>query len=884
MSARPPVLVTRLLERTLPTRIREEFVGDLQESFRARLAEGRSPFATRLWYLGEALAAPLTLNSHDAPDLMPAPRAADGPMTNLLIDLRFAFRMLARQPGFTAVVAITLALGIGATTAIFSAVYPILFAPLPYPDADHIAMVWENTSDGGHSNVGYATFTDIAERSRTIASAAAVGDWSTILTTTTEPELLLGSRVSRDYFRTLGVSPALGRDVTAEDDIRGGERVVILGHALWRSRFGGDSTIVGRAITLDGTPFTVVGVMPAGFVDLIDPRAQLWTTLRYNATLSWACRSCRHLRMVARTKPGVTIAQANRELDMLYQRMRADHPRDYAASGFYVPALRDQLSEGVRPALLAVLGAVALVLLIACANVTNLLLARAAQREGEFAVRTALGAGNRRLVRQLLTESLLLAGVGGALGVAVAVLGVDAIVALGPPNLPRVQAIAVNRPVLLFALAITTLVGFVFGIVPAIHAARGDLHRNLQQSSRRATGGRRVTRSALVISEMALALVLLVGSGLLLRSMDRLFAISPGFDPERVLTLQVQTGGPHFANDTVTRAYFDLVLAAVRAVPGVERAGITSQLPLSGDFDGYGIHLKDEPNANPELDPSAFRYAVSEGYLETMRIPIRRGRTILASDRREQPAVAIVGESFARRKWPGADPIGKQFRVGDTETGPWWTVVGVAGDVRHTSLGAELPNDLYVPEAQWKWADGAMSFVVRTKGDPAALAPALRRAIWSVDKDQPIVRVTTMPQLVRATEAQRRFILVLFEAFALVALALAAAGIYGVISGAVVERRREVGIRAALGASRSDILSMVVRQGLSMAATGVAIGLVGALGLSRFIAGMLYGVKSFDLATYGAVAGILVVVAAAACWIPAWRAARVDPAVVLRAD
>ena len=869
MSARPPVLVTRLLERTLPTRIREEFLGDLEESYAARIAAGRSPIVTRLWYCREALAAPLTLHSHQAPALSNAPRAADGPMTNLLIDLRFALRMLARQPGFTAVVAITLALGIGATTAIFSAVYPILFAPLPYPGADHIAMVWENTQDGGHSNVGYGTFVDIAEQSRTIGATAAVGDWSTILTTAAEPELLPGSRVSRDYFRTLGVAPALGRDFTAEEDVRGNGRVVILGQALWRSRFGGDSAIVGRAITLDGTPFTVVGVMPAGFVDLIDPRAQIWTTLRYNATLSWACRSCRHLRMVARIKPGVTIAQANRELNVLYQRMRADNPRDYAASGFYVPALRDQLTEGVRPALLAVLGAVALVLLIACANVTNLLLARAAQREGEFAVRTALGAGNRRLVRQLLTESLLLAGVGGALGVGVAVLGVEAIVALSPQNLPRIQAIAVNQPVLLFALVVTTLVGFAFGIVPAIHAARGDLHQNLQQSTRRATGGRRVTRSALVVSEMALALVLLVGSGLLLRSMDRLFAISPGFDPERVLTLQVQTGGPHFANDTVTWAYFDRVLAVVRAVPGVEQAGITSQLPLSGDFDAYGIHLKDRPSVNPEDDGSAFRYAVSAGYLETMRIPIHRGRSLLESDRAGQPAAAVVGETFARRRWRGEDPIGKQFRIGDTETGPWWTVVGIAGDVKHVALGAEQPSEVYLPEGQWKWADGAMSFVVRTKGNPAALAPALRRAIWSVDKDQPIVRVTTMPQLVRATEAQRRFILVLFEAFAVVALALAAAGIYGVISGAVVERRREVGIRAALGASRGDILSMVVRQGLTMAGAGVAIGLLGALGLSRVIAGMLYGVQAFDLATYGAVAGILFAVAGAACWIPA---------------
>jgi len=383
---------------------------------------------------------------------------------------------------------------------------------------------------------------------------------------------------------------------------------------------------------------------------------------------------------------------------------------------------------------------------------------------------------------------------------------------------------------------------------------------------------------------MALALVLLIGSGLLLRSMDQLLAISPGFTADGVLTLQVQTGGPNFANNDATWAYFDRVLASVSAVPGVEAAGNTSQLPLSGDFDAYGIHMKDHVVVNPEEDGSAFRYAVSAGYLEALRIPILKGRTILESDRAGQPEVAVIGETFAKHRWPGEDPIGKQFRIGDSETGPWWTVVGVVKDVKQIALGAEFASEVYLPEQQWKWADGAMSFVIRTKGDPSVIAPALRRAIWSVDKDQPIVRVSTMPQLVASTEAQRRFILVLFEAFAVVALALAAAGIYGVISGAVVERRREVGIRAALGASRADILSMVVRQGMGMAGGGVAIGLVGALAFSRVIDGLLFGVKSFDALTYLSVAVILLAVASAACWIPAWRAARLDPAEVLRSE
>ena len=878
----PPRLATWWLARALPAELREAFLGDLEETYAEMIRSGRHPSDARRWYWRETLRAPLFVARRR---IRPARAtfSGDGPMTTLLIDLRFALRLLARQPGFTAVVALTLALGIGATTAIFSAVYPILFAPLPYPNADRVVMVWEKERDGGRSNVGYGTFTDIREQNRSFGSAAVFGDWKPTLTTAAEPELLQGSRVSLEFLRTLGVAPSLGRDFIAEEDIRGSARVAILGHALWRSRFGGDSTIVGRSITLDGTPFMVVGVMAAGFADLLDPRAQLYTTLRYNATLPYACRDCRHLRMLARLKPGISPAQEQGDLDVISKRLVADYPKIYTTPGFLSPSLRDQITQGVRPALLAVLGAVALVLLIACVNVTNLLLARAGQREGEFALRTALGAGNRRLIRQLLTESLLLAGVGGVLGVGVALLGVQAIVALSPSDLPRVQAIAVDQPVLLFALFVTTAVGFAFGIVPAVHAARGDLHQNLQLSTRRATAGRRATRSALVVSEMALALVLLVGSGLLLRSMNRLFEVAPGFTPGGLLTLQVQTGGPNFEKNDATWAYYDRVLARVRAVPGVEQAGITSQLPLSGDFDAYGIHLKDRPTPPSEEYPDAFRFSVSAGYLEAMRIPLLRGRTIQESDRTGQPPVALVSESFARRRWPGLDPIGQQMKVGD-ESGPWWTVVGVTGDVRQLSLSADVPNEVYLPEKQWNWADGAMSFVVRTKGDPAALAPVLRRAIWSVDKDQPIVRVSTMERLVAATEAQRRFILVLFSAFAVVALALAAAGIYGVISGAVVERRREVGIRAALGASRTDIIGMVVRQGLAMATGGVAIGLLASMALARVIAGLLFGVTPFDAATYAAVAGVLALVAGVACAVPAWRAARVDPAVVLRAE
>lgn len=878
----PPPLAVWLLARFLPDGDREAFLGDLEERFHTDVLPTHGPSAARRWYWRETLTAPLTLRR-----AAPAPRsgapAGDHPVATFLTDLRYALRLLARQPGFTALVTLTLALGIGATTAIFSAVYPILFASLPYPQADRLVMLWERDLDGSASNFGFETFQDVAETNRSFASLAAMGDMQVVLTGRAEPERLEGQRVSVPYFRTLGIAPALGRDFTAAEDVRGAPRVTILSHALWRNRFGGDSSLVGHDITLGGNPYTVVGIMPAGFENVLDPRARLWVPLRYNRSLEWACRSCRHLRVVARLNPSVRPADAERELDVISRRLVADHPTDYPAAGMLVPTLHAQLTAGVQSSLLAVLGAVALVLLIACANVSNLLLARASRRQGEFMLRAALGAGHGQVIRQLLTESLVLAGLGGALGVAVAVAGVRALVALSPPQLPRLQAIAVNGPVLLFAVLVTAVVGLAFGLVPALHAARSDLHHGMQESSRRSTGGRRLTRALLVVSEVALALTLLVGSGLLLRSMGQLFAVSPGFDPRNVLTLQVETGGQQFATDTATWAFFDRALAAVRTLPGVEAAAYSSLLPLSGEYDSYGVHSESHPRTNPEEDPSAFRYAVSAGYLETMRVPLLRGRSITETDRRGQPAVVIVNATLARRVWPGEDPVGQRIRLGGMD-GPWRTVIGVAGDVKHVSLSADQPNAVYVPETQWGWADGTMSFVLRTRAEPAGLAAAVRTAIWAIDKDQPIVRVATMDRLVAATAAQRRFILILFEAFGLVALVLAAAGIYGVLSGTVVERLREIGVRAALGASRADLLLLVLRQGLGLTSIGVLIGLGAAAALTRLIQTMLFGVSRVDLPTYAGVAGLLVLVAALACSIPAWRAARVDPMEVLRAE
>jgi putative ABC transport system permease protein len=499
-------------------------------------------------------------------------------------------------------------------------------------------------------------------------------------------------------------------------------------------------------------------------------------------------------------------------------------------------------------------------------------------------LRVALGAGPGQVIRQLLVESFILAAFAGLLGAGVAVLGVRALVALGPPDLPRIDAIHVNGTALVFALVVTTAAGLLVGLAPAVHVARGSLHIAIGESSRRTVGSRRRTRGLLVVSEVALALMLLVGSGLMLRSMSRLLAISPGFDAEHLLTMQVQAGGPRFTSDTVTRAFFDQVLSKVRALPGVDAAALTSQLPLSGDFDSYGVHIESKPRLNPEEDPSAHRYAVSPGYVETMRIPVVRGRAIESRDGIDAPPVVLVSETFARRAWPNEDAIGQRVRIGSPSDGPWRTIVGIVGDVKQVSLSADQPFGIYIPETQWPSADDALTLVLRTRGEPAAMVPAVRSAVWSVDKDQPIVRVATMQTLVSATAAQRRFTLVLFEIFALVALLLAAAGIYGVLSGSVTERLREIGVRTALGASRRNIVALVMRQGLSLIALGSAAGLLAAAALARLIAGLLFGVSHVDPSTYAAVTALFAGVGIAACLIPAWRAARVDPMVTLRAE
>jgi putative ABC transport system permease protein len=798
-------------------------------------------------------------------------------------DLRFGLRMLLKNPGFTLVAALTLSLGIGASAAIFSAVNPILFESLPFPHADRMAMIWDNGPDGSRLDIAFGTYRELAQRSRSFESLAVMKAWQPTLTGRAEPERLDGQRVSASYFRVLGAPPAIGQGFDASADRPNGPRVAILSDGLWRRRFGGDATIIGRQITLDDASYTVLGVMPDAFENVLFPSAEVWTLLQYDPSVPLQGREWgHHLRMVGRLRPGVGMNQARQELETIARAPAPEFPRAPWASmgnGLMARSLQDDVTEGVKPALLAVLGAVLLLLAIACVNVTNLLLARGAQRRGEFAMRATLGAPRMRMIRQLLTESLMLAVLGGALGMVVAELCVRMLAPLSPPGLPRVGAIRVDGAVFAFGMGITTLIGVWVGLIPALHASRSDLRIGLQQNSRSVSLS---TRRALVVAEVALALMLLVGAGLLLRSLQRLFAISPGFDSSSALTMQVQASGRGFDKDATDR-FFAQALDAVRQTPGVTAAAFTSQLPLSGDYNEYGVSFELGSDRESTGGYPAFRYAVSPGYFEAMGIPLRGGRLLDARDVADAPPTVVISESLAKRKFQGQDPLGRRLRVGGDD-GPWRVIVGVVGDVKQMSLASPQSDAVYTTAEQFSWIENVRSLVIRARGDAAALAPAVRKAIWSVDKDQPIARVATMDSLLAATAAERRFALILFEAFGLVALALACAGIYGALSGSVNERTREIGVRMALGAERRDVLGMILRQGLKLTLSGVGIGLLAAWAATRILTKLLYGVSATDPLTFGGVAFLLTAVAMVACYLPARRATKVDPLVALRQE
>ncbi len=870
--------LARWLGWLIPASDREFVLGDLEEAY------GRG---TSLRYAHELLKAAWACRRHRPRHTwysLITPSRGDPLVTTLLSDLRFALRQLAVRPGFTALAVLTLALGIGATTAIFSVVNPILFQPLPYPEPERIVRVTERAKDGTANGTGYATFVDLHNMSTSFEALAVNSQWQPTLQGGGDPERLNGQRVTRDFFSVFGVRPFLGRDFTDEENIRDKRFVTILSYGLWQRRFGGDPSLVGKPVTLNETQYLVVGVMPKSFENLISPTAELWAPLGYELSLPYACRTCHHLGEYGRLKPGVTPEAARRELDVISGRLVAQYPTEYAAPGMLVTPLQELLTKNVKPALLALLGAVGLVLLIACANVSSLLLGRAMQRESEFAIRGALGAKRGRVVRQLLTESVVLSLVGGGAGIGLAWMGLQGLKAIAPPNLPRLGAIGIDTGVLAFTAGVSVLTGLLFGLIPAFASARPDLFAALRPGGRH-TGqrSRRSARAILVGAEVALAVMLLTGAGLLLRSLERMLSVDPGFDPRNLLAMTVSTTGARYNDNDPTWAFWERTLDAVRAVPGVEMAAWTSMLPLNGNFDRYGVQIQGKLLANPEEAPSADRFSVTPDYLQTMRIPLKRGRGFTSADIRNSPLVVVIDENLARIGWGGADPIGQKIQYGGPDQ-PWRTVVGIVRNVQHTALDLDQAGQLYIPESQSQFADGGMDLAVRTRGDPAALAGAVRAAIKSVDPTQPILGVATMESVVSATAQQRRFTFVLFQVFAGVALVLAAAGIYGVLAGSVTERTQEIGIRSALGAPRSGLLGMVVRQGLSLTVAGMAVGTAAALGLTQFLQKMLFGVGARDPLTFGAVMVILFAVSLGACLAPAVRATRVSPLEALKAE
>jgi len=798
-----------------------------------------------------------------------------------LADLRYASRRLRSSPGFTFVTALTLAVGIGATTAIFSVVNGILFDPLPYPNPERVVAIRELGTDGGQNGGTFGMYRAFADRTRSFDAIAVFKAWQPTISGRDTPERLEGQRVSARYFAALGIAPLMGRSFDASDDRLNGPRVVILSDALWKRRFQADRDIIGKTVTLDDDSYIVVGVMSAGFDNVLAPQAVVWAPLQYD--LSQGRAWGHHLRTIGRLSPGMTVGGATRDVNAVGHALLAEQrPETYdPATRFDATSLRGELTRAVRPALLAIMAAVALVLVLASVNVTNLLLARGVQRRGEFSLRVALGAASGRVLRQLLTESLLLAVVGGAVGLLVATVGLRTLVAMSPAELPRVSAIRIDGTMFGFALVVTTLVGIASGLAPALQALRADPNADLQRVSRRTAGGLGRTRAVLVITEVAIALVLLVSSGLLLRSVERLFAVDVGFSAPNVLTMQVQATGHRFDADGAIDRYFEQVLDNVRRVPGVTSAAFTSQLPLSGDADMYGARFDPGVPNDPGQNRGTFRYAVTGDYFVTIGIPLRRGRLLDARDRAGAPLVAVISESIAKRRLPGLDPIGRQIFVGPA--GPY-TVVGVVGDVRQESLALAETDAVYTTPAQWKFPDNPMSLVVRTRSDPGALTPSIRSAIWAVDKDQPIVRVATMDALLSGSAASRRFALRLFEAFGLAALILAAAGLYGVLAGSVVERWREIGVRSALGASQQAIMRLVLGQGLRMTCVGVIFGIGAALLATRMLATLLFGVSRVDPLTYVGVIILLVATSVVASALPAWRASRVDPVTALRSE
>jgi putative ABC transport system permease protein len=803
-------------------------------------------------------------------------------------DLRYSFRTLRRAPGFTAVTVLTLALGIGGATAIFTIVHGVLIAPLPFRDSDRLVAVWEENADRpGHSNVvGPANFIRWRERQSVFSDMTAVYDWRVSLTGRERPVELVAQYVTSNFFTTLGVRPILGRGFLPDEGPDGKDNFVVLAHGTWQRLFGADPSIVGRTVVLSGTPVVVVGVAPREFGfflktgSLVGKPPDIWLPFSFSEKAREP--RGRHLTAFARLREGVSVDQARSQMRGIAASLTAELPRFDTGWTVKLVPIREEISGEMAPALRVLSGAVAFVLLIVCVNVANLLLARGMSRRQEMAIRTALGAGRSRVARQLLAESLLLSLLGGAAGFWLARAGVAFLVAISPVDPTILSRVRLSAPVVAFALLVSVVTAVVCGLTPAFEGTRGALADSLKDGHRSAGGGTRARRlrQALVVVEVALAAVLLVGAGLMLRSLARVTSVNPGFDAKGILTARVTLHGKQYDEDERALAFFRDAVAQARAIPGVREAGFVSFLPLAGTGAATDFTIVGEPQPAPGEEPVTDVRVCDDGYFRLMRIPLLRGRLFEDRELRVRSNVVVVSESFARKYFPGRDAIGKSVVIQMSDKPVPTEIVGVVGDVHHESLTTQTRPMAYWPHPQLVY--GFMTLVISTDGDPGLLAADLERAVHRVDKNQPVSEIRPMEGWISDSLARSRFSSMLLAVFAALALVLAAVGIYGVMSYVVGQRRPEIGIRLALGASEDSVRRMVVGSGARLVAAGVLIGVPFALALSRTLASLLFETSAADPATIAGVVGALGGVAVAASWVPAWRASRVAPVEALR--
>jgi putative ABC transport system permease protein len=802
-------------------------------------------------------------------------------METLLKDIRYAVRSLLKRPGFFAIAVITLALGIGANSAIFTTVNAVLLRPLPYPESERLVLLEGINPRQGitQSNMSVPDFVDWQSQNQSFEQLAGFVSGGSVLASGDETERVRAASVTADFFPLMRMDAGNGRALRPDDAQPGHDSVVVLSYGLWQRRFGADEKAIGSKVTISGESATVVGVMPAGF-DYPD-QSELWVPFPLNAAAER--RDNRYLEVVGRLKPGVTVQRAQAEMDTINQRLAQAYPETNSGSSVVVTNLRDRLVGAMRASLLLLLGAVAFVLLIACANVANLLLARATARQKEIAVRTALGASRLRIIRQLLTESVLLSFIGGALGLGLSVWLTRLLIAISPANSPRFDEIRIDGRAFLFTLAITVLTALVFGMAPALQMSRPDLNETLKESGRSGAGGERHNRlgSLLIVSEIALSFMLLVGAGLLIKSFMRLRDVSPGFNPSNVLTMRLAATPGKYARGEPRAQLFRQVVERIKTVPGVQSAGAVLSLPLRGDTFNVGrSFIREGRPATPEESANASYLVITPDYFRALQIPLKQGRAFTDQDTDQGPKVLIVNETMARKLWSGENPVGRRITIWRDEKFAR-EIVGVVGDTK-PALDTDAGPQMYVPYAQdANWS--SLTLALRTtSNDPANLAPAVRNEIRSFDKSLPVYNVKTMNDVVGVSVAPRRTPMLLFSAFAATALLLSMIGIYGVTAYYVTQRTHEIGIRMALGAQIGDVLKLVLKRGLTLASIGIIIGLAGALALTRLITTLLFDVKPVDTVTFVTVSFCLIAIALLACYLPARRATKVDPLVALR--